>query len=264
MGDVHGAAKAVRQCFERSGIDYENDTLITLGDFCDGWADVKEAIDEVLKVKHRIDIQGNHDFWFDQWMRTGVHGVNWMHGGHATAESYARAATTDECPIHVIPRSGGWVTNLCNIDIPKSHQDFFGHQIPYHIDEKNRMFVHGGFDRDLPVLQNDHSQMMWDRSLWKKAMSCIGDQKLVTVDGFTEIFIGHTATDNYVNKHTKKIIDTPMIRGGVYNIDTGAGFDGKVTIMNVETKEYFQSDTVKDLYPNERGRDVHKHVIPIE
>ena len=32
-------------------------------------------------------------------------------------------------------------------------------------------------------------------------------------------------------------------------------FNGRVTIMNIETKEYFQSDPVKELYINERGRN---------
>lgn len=255
IGDVHGAARAVRQCFERSGIDFENDTLITLGDICDGWSEVKEALDEILKVKHRIDIQGNHDWWFDQWMRTGVNPVSWMQGGDATAESYIRAATTEEIPIHLRPYGGGWVTNLCNIDIPKSHQEFFGHQIPYYVDDKNRIFVHGGFDRDLPITENDHSELMWDRSLWRKAMSCVGEQKLVTADNFSEIFIGHTATVNFLDKAAGKRIDTPMHCGGVWNLDTGAGFKGKLTILNVDTKEYFQSDFVDSLYPDENGRN---------
>jgi len=37
-------------------------------------------------------------------------------------------------------------------------------------------------------------------------------------------------------------------------MDTGAGWNGRLTIMNTDTKEYFQSDKVNDLYPNERGR----------
>lgn len=254
MGDKHGAARAMVQCFERSGFDFENDLLIDLGDVCDGWSEVKECVDLLLKCKNGIWLQGNHDTWFDTWMRTGVNPVSWMQGGNATAESYARHASTTEMPIHVMPSSGAWVTNLCNIDIPKSHQHFFGHQIPYYVDEKNRCFVHGGFNRDQSIKDNDHSELMWDRSLWRKAMSCTGGQKLVTVDGFSEIFIGHTATVNFVDKKQNRI-DTPMSCGGVWNVDTGAGFKGKLTIMNVDTKEYFQSDPVDSLYPEENGRN---------
>jgi len=68
------------------------------------------------------------------------------------------------------------------------------------------------------------------------------------VDDFSEIFIGHTSVTNMGT-------DKPMNSGGVYNIDTGAGWSGKLTIMNVDTKEYWQSDDVKELYKDERGRN---------
>jgi serine/threonine protein phosphatase 1 len=33
-------------------------------------------------------------------------------------------------------------------------------------------------------------------------------------------------------------------------MDTGAGWAGKLTIMDVQTKEYWQSDPVQSLYPD--------------
>jgi serine/threonine protein phosphatase 1 len=45
-------------------------------------------------------------------------------------------------------------------------------------------------------------------------------------------------------------INTPMTYGGIWNVDTGGGaVGGKVTIMDVSTKEYWQSDLTKELYP---------------
>ena len=32
-------------------------------------------------------------------------------------------------------------------------------------------------------------------------------------------------------------------------IDTGAGWEGRLTIMDIETKQFWQSDLVTDLYP---------------
>ena len=37
-------------------------------------------------------------------------------------------------------------------------------------------------------------------------------------------------------------------------MDTGAGWDGTLSMMNVDNKELFQSDPVEDLYPKEPGR----------
>jgi serine/threonine protein phosphatase 1 len=41
----------------------------------------------------------------------------------------------------------------------------------------------------------------------------------------------------------------------VSNVDTGEAFKGKLSIMNIETKEYWQSEAVWKLYPNEHGRN---------
>ena len=65
---------------------------------------------------------------------------------------------------------------------------------------------------------------------------------------YREIYIGHTPTTNFDRA-------TPMNAGNIWNIDTGAAFKGKVTGININTKEYFQSDALPDLYPNEKGRN---------
>ncbi len=46
----------------------------------------------------------------------------------------------------------------------------------------------------------------------------------------------------------------PMHVCNIWNLDTGGGWYGKLTIMNLQTKEYWQSDYVQDLYPKSDGR----------
>lgn len=65
---------------------------------------------------------------------------------------------------------------------------------------------------------------------------------------FKEIFIGHTPTLNYN-------IEIPMNAINVWNIDTGAAFTGKLSAIDIDTKEYFQSEKLIELYPNEKGRN---------
>lgn len=65
---------------------------------------------------------------------------------------------------------------------------------------------------------------------------------------FTEIYIGHTPTLYYD-------VDIPMQGCNVWNIDTGAAFTGKLSIMDIDTRECWQSDPVKDFYPGETGRN---------
>ena len=45
-----------------------------------------------------------------------------------------------------------------------------------------------------------------------------------------------------------------MNRCNVWNLDTGAGYRGRLTIMDIDSKKYWQSDNAILLYPNERGR----------
>lgn len=247
IGDIHGAYKALIQCLERSGFNKEEDELIQLGDVVDGWPEVYECVEELLSIKNLITIKGNHDDWFNDWLTTGGHPTYWLQGGAGTLSSYCKNL---DCK-YFGSDSGGYKTSLNSAVIPKSHKDFFKNQKLYYIDHQNRCFVHGGFDRnnfvDYLAITNP-VEFYWNRSLYSSALSCTGNQKLKTANEFKEIFIGHTATVN--EDRTFK----PVIRGGVYNLDQGAGWMGKLTIMNVETKEYFQSDEVTTLYPDEKGR----------
>lgn len=51
------------------------------------------------------------------------------------------------------------------------------------------------------------------------------------------------------------VLPFPMNAANVWNIDTGAAYKGPVTVMNVETKEFWQSDDAYTFYPNENGRN---------
>lgn len=71
IGDIHGAYKALIQCFKRAKFDYKQDRLIVLGDVCDGYPDVKQCIDELLRIKHCDLVIGNHDMWSLDWVLRG-------------------------------------------------------------------------------------------------------------------------------------------------------------------------------------------------
>ena len=94
----------------------------------------------------------------------------------------------------------------------------------------------------------------YDRTLWEMALTM--DKRIQKnsdiypnrLKHYTEIYIGHTPTINYFKMHPMKAVN-------VWNIDTGAAFTGRLSAVDIETKEVFQSDILKDLYPNEMGRN---------
>ncbi len=230
IGDVHGCYRGLLQCLERSGFDKENDRLISIGDIADGWSQVPECVDELLTIKNLVALRGNHDVWCYNWFTYGDRPQIWTsQGGQATIDAYIRT---------------GQLKDLKHIAFWYAQQDYF-------IDEENRLFVHAGFDliegfkntKQMQMNMRGHNYYHWSRDLAELNTFMLDEHEINNLNEFKEIFIGHTAHQT-----------TSFNKMNVWNIDTGAGWHGKLTIMNVETKEYWQSDPVQTLYPDEKGR----------
>ena len=65
---------------------------------------------------------------------------------------------------------------------------------------------------------------------------------------YKEIYIGHTPV-------TRIEQTIPVQMANVWNVDTGAAFKGPLTIINVDTKEFWQSEPLYKLYGKEKGRN---------
>ena len=234
VGDIHGGFRALEQVLERCNHNPEEDRIIFLGDYVDGWSESAEVIDYLINLKgDNIFIRGNHDKWCEEWLITGNAQNLWrLQGGQATIDSYTRT---------------GFL-------IEDSHRKFFRNLHNYYIDDENRGFVHGGFNSRKGLGHEKYqSDYYWDRDLWNLALLSHGrvheggTESSNRYKKHKEIFIGHTSTVSWGT-------DKPMNRCNVWNLDTGGGWHGKLTIMDIDTKEYWQSDIVKELYPNEHGR----------
>jgi len=257
VGDIHGSHKGLVQAMQRCKFDNDKDQLISLGDIADGWPETPQCVDELLKIKNLIAIKGNHDDWTLNWMNTANADHHWMNsGGKATKDAYDQA-------------------QMYNEHDREAHHKFFKYQHDFYIDDENRAFVHGGFTSRKGIGHDPYrSNYYWDRDMWQLAM--YGDRKSAEeMEGIhmfakrflnhKEVYIGHTTTTNYNAKGNMKEskdpnqklngpITVPMNRCNVWNMDTGGGFHGKVTIMDIDTKEYWQSDLCKELYPEHAGR----------
>jgi serine/threonine protein phosphatase 1 len=219
LGDVHGAARALKQVLDRSSFDYEKDRLICLGDVTDGWPETKQAIDELLKIRHLIYIMGNHDVWALQWMETNEAVEIWLdQGGRATCDSY---------------KDG----------IPANHVTLLK-QAPDYFTENNTLFVHAGVLPGLKAEECSHEVLLWDRTLVQLAKHLEGKARGQKITPYDEVFVGHTPISW---RHPKKFCD-------VWMVDTGAAWSGVLSMMDIHSKEWFTSDVVKDLYPGIKGR----------
>lgn len=219
IGDIHGAHRALVQCLERSQFDYSKDHLICVGDGCDGWPETREAIDELLKIKNLVYILGNHDYYTLEWMKYGIADEIWLsQGGKATVQSYGN--TTD-----------------------RMHQTFLENALPYYVLD-NKFFVHAGIDPQQPIAQQGIDIFLWDRNLARLALHYHDRAIESPLTDYDEVYVGHTPIS----------YRQPVCGGGVWLMDTGAGWSGPLSMMDVHKKEVFQSDNVPSLYPGQRGR----------
>lgn len=236
IGDIHGAYKALIQCIEKSGIDKENDQLIVLGDVVDGWPQVAEVVEELLTFDRLIKVRGNHDQWFMDWVRTGEASPAWVQqGGMATIDSYNNNA----------------------ILIDEHMKEYFNNTVHYFVDNKNQAYMHGGYDWHKPISENENDRLLWDRHMYQTAMQWESfaithpTEKKEYFKEFSRVFVGHTSTQIPIGwKYTPGT--DPVLATNLVNLDTGAGWSGKLTIMNAnDPEEYYQSDIVETLYPKE-------------
>lgn len=236
IGDIHGGLKGLQQVIERAKIT-SADTLIFLGDYVDGWSEAAPTIQYLINLSKKnecIFIKGNHDYWCEGHIKENLVNETWLiHGGALTVESYQRLSAKER----------------------KVHLNFFESMKLYHIDSKNRLFIHAGFTSMKGPEQEFHpSNYFWDRTLWEMALAM---DNRISLDAaiypkrlklFNEIYIGHTPTMDFESA-------VPMNAVNLWNLDTGAGFTGKLTIMDIETKAFWQSDALSELYPTEKGRN---------
>lgn len=236
IGDIHGGLRALNQIFERANVS-PKDKLIFLGDYVDGWSQSPQVIDFLIQLKTTHDIiciRGNHDELLREWLEDSKENEQWyQHGGESTVLAYQKV----------------------NGETKNEHIKFLKSLEDYYLDEQNRMFIHAGFTNLNGVNFEYFSKLFyWDRTLWETALSLDPNMKpdhLLYPKRFTlykEIYIGHTPVSR-IGK------TTPVQKANIWNIDTSAAFKGPLTILDVDTKEFWQSEPLPNLYPNEKGRN---------
>lgn len=236
IGDIHGGLKALMQVFERAKIT-STDTLIFLGDYVDGWSQSPEVLSYLINLENTnncIFLKGNHDALLLEWLEKSKDNKQWYkHGGEATVNAYLNI----------------------NSETKLQHIQFLKNLKNYYLDNFNRLFVHAGFT-NVNGIEYEYFPALcyWDRTLWETALATPEslDSNHIFFPNrlklYSEIYIGHTPT-------IRIEIEIPFSKHNVWNIDTGAAFKGKLSIIDIETKKYWQSENLPTLYPLEKGRN---------
>jgi len=236
IGDIHGGLRALTQVLDRAQVTL-NDQLIFLGDYVDGWSESPQLLDFLIDLGNKqncIFIRGNHDDLLCDWLNDSKENLLWYkHGGEATIEAYSKVRQ----------------------ETKSTHISFLKTLRNHYIDPQNRLFIHAGFTNMNGVNFEYFPKMFyWERTLWETALAL---HPAMAVDDpfypkrflqYKEIFIGHTPV-------TRIGQTVPVQKANIWNVDTGAAFKGPLSIMDVDSKKFWQSDPLPDLYPDERGRN---------
>jgi len=236
IGDIHGGYKGLLQLFERAQVT-TSDQLIFLGDYVDGWSESPKVVDFLLGLEQThtcVFLRGNHESLLTKWLLTKQENPHWFNnGGDTSVAAY----------------------NQLSEEKVAQHLAFFLRLQNYHIDAQNRLFVHAGFTNPRGIeFEFFEEYLYWDRTLWEMAMALDKSLEVTSplyprrLKFYQEIYIGHTPVTNFG-------FTGPIQFAKVWNMDTGAAFLGRISLMDVDTKEYWQSDVVADLYPTEVGRN---------
>lgn len=239
VGDIHGNLVALQGALSNANYNPEQDRLICLGDYIDGWPQSFQVVNYLITLQEQspfknIYLMGNHDKWMCDFLENDLEDWrhesyitkkyrNWMlHGGLGTYQEYL--FRSDRALYY--------------------HKEHFFDQLQLYFIEDNKLFVHAGFDRDMgfkSTLKYCPEDLYWNRSLFKKVMhkylaekaGKVFKTKEKKVGEFDKIYIGHSPTSKYELYH-------PVQMGNVINLDQGCKLTGTLSIWIDETDTYVQ------------------------
>lgn len=202
IGDIHGKYKKLKRVLQKSNFDFDNDMLISLGDIVDRGKNVKECFDLLFTIKNLIVVRGNHEDWCLNYYNKNRYYYYDIYQWLDYGEPTIKSFGEDY----------------------RIYIDFI-EKTPKYFMLENKLFVHAGVCLDKPIELMDDYDLMWNRGFVLN-LKALGK----TNELYNEIYIGHTIQTDVLNIKNVWMVDT-----GSYKED------GKITMLDIDTKEYFQS-----------------------
>lgn len=224
VGDIHGKYEELQRLLEYVNYDPASDVVYSVGDMIDRGPDSVKVID-FFQQEGRYAVRGNHEemaydrSWKDVWLRNG---------GYQCMESLEKDGLTVE-----------WLLNVI-APLP------FVIDVGENEDEHSFRIVHAEMPADWSedvfqqILENSrHSDdpgiepLLWSRWLIKRAARNVENMKpshyeiYFDPDRYRKVIVGHT------------LIVRPIKCGDHWFIDTGAGKNGRLTLIDAITEERF-------------------------
>ena len=225
LGDLHGGFLPLEDIIKRTNFNFKEDKLIFIGDLADGLPDFDLCLELLLSIENFVPIIGNHDLFLMEFLKYGTINKEWeSQGGKVTIEKL----TSNEALISLL-------------------RQYFS-KADYFYTYKDKIFLHGGFNPKRAIDSQRKRKFSMNRTLYSSAKNYEKHKKKIPVEfhkdplEIKEIFIGHSTTKNF----------KPDFVSNLINVDTGIKCGGRLTLMDVDTKQYIQSNQTGFYYKNFR------------
>jgi serine/threonine protein phosphatase 1 len=202
MSDIHGEHKAMQLVLAQAGYVPEADRLILLGDYIDRGPAASAVVTELRRLV--------------------LAGAVALRGNHE--QMMIDAMDADEYELWEI--NGGRTTRASYTSAAKMRSDAeFFNTLPLYYETDGKIFVHAGLRPGVPVEEQDANSLLWSRP-----------RDFDEYEGKT-LVVGHTPTQTIVSKEWQ----APLCRGNVIFIDTGMGYNRRLTLLDLTQSVYWQA-----------------------
>lgn len=204
ISDIHGHSIALEALLESVDVQ-QRDTLVFLGDYIDRGPDSKGVIEQVIRLAdrcHVVPLMGNHEEMLLSARADNRSFETWMSNGGDAA--LRSYGTTDDLNC-----------------IPQKHIDFFQGLLRGH-ETEDYFFFHANYAPNWRLEDHDSNTALW--------------MSLNDIPG--PHYSGKIAVLGHTPQPEGKILDL----GHLICIDTGCGFGGLLTALDLTSRKIWQVD----------------------
>jgi serine/threonine protein phosphatase 1 len=195
VSDIHGEGHRLLQALKAADYEPGNDRLFLLGDYIDRGTDSKVTVDIVRRLV--------------------ADGAIALRGNHDTMPGIVRR---DTGYFEWWVRNGGKSTiDSYGGKMPPDDVIDWLESLPLYHEEPDYILVHAGLEPGVPLAEQAEEALLWIREEF--------------LNGYTgkRVIFGHTPT---MNLHQTW---EPWVQVDKTGIDTGAAYDGKLTVLDLDT-----------------------------
>lgn len=202
MGDIHGCFYKLKCLMGQLPINYEQDTLVFLGDYIDRGRDSFKVVDYLVALKKKYNrivfLKGNHEAMLLRYLSGEDKATFLYNGGEQTLKDY-------------IDETG-------KVVIPPDHIAFYRFlQLYYETDDY--IFVHAGLRENVPVEKQTEEDLLWIRKPFIDSDYDFGKR----------VVFGHTP------------FPEARIQDNKIGIDTGAVYGYKLTCLELPAMVFHEA-----------------------